>query len=77
MPTEFVATAGISPELQEGPGIVYKDAAEVAEAAVEGMAKGRRVVVPGIANRLGTVAGHLTPHSVALPLLDRFYPVGK
>src|SRR3954453_1333110 len=76
-PTEVVETAGISPDLQEGPKIVYKDPDEVARTAVEGMAKGRRLVVPGLANKLGTVAGHYTPRSVALPLLDKFYPVGK
>jgi short-subunit dehydrogenase len=75
--TEFNEVAGISPGLQDGPRIVWKSPEEVAKNAVDGVAKGRRVVVPGLANRLGTVAGHLTPRSVALPLLDRFYPVGK
>src|SRR3954454_5702921 len=77
VPTEFGETAGISTALQEGPKIVYKDPDEVARPAVEGMAKGRRLVVPGLANKLGTLAGHYTPRSVALPLLDKFYPVGK
>jgi uncharacterized protein len=77
VPTEFVETAGISPDLREGPKIVYKDPDEVARTAVEGMAKGRRLVVPGLANKLGTVAGHYMPRSVALPLLDKFWPVGK
>ena len=49
----------------------------MAKIAVEGLEKGRRVVIPGLANRLGTMAGHYTPRSVAIPLLDKFYPVGK
>ena len=77
VPTEFGETAGISPGLMEGPKVVFKDPDAVARIAVEGMEKGRRVIVPGIANKLGTMAGHYTPRSVALPLLDRFYPVGK
>jgi short-subunit dehydrogenase len=77
VPTEFAETAGISSELFDGPGLVYKRPDEVAKTAVEGMDKGRRVVVPGLANRLGTAFGYYSPKSVALPLLNRFYPVGK
>ena len=77
VPTEFNETAGIGSEFQEGPSIVWKSAEQVAKIGVEAMAKGRRLVVPGLANKLGTVAGHYTPRSVAIPLLDRFYPVGK
>jgi short-subunit dehydrogenase len=77
VPTEFGAAAGIDPGLQDGPRVVYKDPGEVAKTAVDALEKGRRVVVPGLANRIGTLAGHFTPRSVALPLLDRFYPVGK
>jgi short-subunit dehydrogenase len=77
VPTEFGAAAGIDPQLNDGPRVVYKEPADVAKTAVEGLESGRRVVVPGIANRLGTLAGHYTPRSVAIPLLDRFYPVGK
>lgn len=77
VPTEFGENAGISPELMDGPKIVYKDPDEVARTAVDAMAKGRRVAVPGLANKLGTMAGHYVPRSVALPLLDKFYPVGK
>jgi uncharacterized protein len=77
VPTEFGETAGISADLHEGPRVVYKPPDEVARAAIDAMAKGRRVVVPGLANRIGTMFGHLTPRSVAIPLLDRFYPVGK
>ena len=75
--TEFGEAAGISPELQEGPRVVYKPPDEVARTAIDALAKGRRLVVPGLANKLGSVFGHYTPRSVAIPLLDRFYPVGK
>ena len=77
VPTEFMETAGIAAELRNGPSIVYKSPAEVAKSAVEAVEKGRRVVVPGAANRIGSMLGHYTPNPVALKLIDRFYPVGK
>jgi short-subunit dehydrogenase len=76
VPTEFGEAAGIDGELFEVPGAA-KSPGQVAKMAVNGLAKGRRVVVPGLANRLGAVAGHYTPRSIVLPLLGRFYPVGK
>lgn len=77
VPTEFGEQAGIASELMEGPRLVYKQPDEVAKTAVNALDKGRRVVVPGVANRFGSIAGHYTPRSLMLPLLDRFYPVGK
>ncbi|MFL5885872.1 MAG: SDR family NAD(P)-dependent oxidoreductase [Thermoleophilaceae bacterium] len=77
VPTEFAETAGISSELFDGPGALYKQPGDVARTAVDGMDHGRRIVVPGLANRLGTMFGYYSPKSVALPLLNRFYPVGK
>jgi short-subunit dehydrogenase len=76
VPTEFGDTAGIEDELFQVP-TAAKSPEHVAKTGVEAMAKGRRVAVPGVANRLGTLAGHFMPRSIALPLLDRFYPVGK
>jgi short-subunit dehydrogenase len=76
VPTEFGDAAGIDDGLFEVPGAA-KSPEQVAKIAVNAMEKGRRVVVPGIANRLGAVAGHYTPRSIVLPLLGRFYPVGK
>jgi short-subunit dehydrogenase len=77
VPTEFIETAGISSRFQDGPGLIYKTPADVARTAVDAVDKGRRVVVPGVANRIGTVLGQHTPRGVALKLIERFYPVGK
>ena len=74
--TEFGEAAGISEELFEIPGLVYT-AEEMAVAGVEAMEKGRRSVVPGATNLVGAVGGRMLPRSLVLPLIDRFYPVGK
>jgi hypothetical protein len=42
---------------------------------VDGLARNRRVVVPGAVNRATSVAGRHTPRAVLLPLMKRFYPV--
>jgi short-subunit dehydrogenase len=76
VPTEFGGTAGIDDDLFEVPGAA-KSPDHVAKVAVNAMDRGRRVAVPGIANRLGALAGQYTPRSIVLPLLGRFYPVGK
>jgi short-subunit dehydrogenase len=76
VPTEFGDTAGIDDGLFEVPGAA-KSPEQVAKTAVNAMEKGRRVAVPGLANRLGALAGQYTPRSIVLPLLGRFYPVGK
>jgi hypothetical protein len=70
-------SAGIASGLHDGPSALYKRPEEVAKTAVEGLENGRRVVVPGVANWLGTVVGHHTPNAVALPVLDRFYRVAE
>ena len=75
--TEFGEQAGIEEELCSLPDMVVKSSEEVAAAGVKAMEQGRRATVPGVANQLSTVAGHYTPRSVALPLMRRFYPVGK
>jgi short-subunit dehydrogenase len=74
--TEFGETAGISEELMQIPGLSYS-AEQMAAAGVQAMDRGRRAVIPGATNFVGAVGGRLLPRAVVLPLLDRFYPVGK
>ena len=74
--TEFGEAAGIKEELFEIPGLVYT-AEAMAVAGVQAMEKGRRVVIPGAPNLVTAVGGRLMPRSLVLPLIDRFYPVGK
>ena len=52
-------------------------AGDVARAAVEGLAAGRTVVIPGTANRAGAGLAHLAPKSLLLPLMARRHPVLK
>jgi short-subunit dehydrogenase len=49
-------------------------AAQVARAAVEGLAAGRAVVIPGAANRVGAVGAHLVPKAWILPFMARRHP---
>ena len=53
---------------------MWVTAADVAAAAVEGMEKGRRVVIPGAANKVSAVSGHLTPRRMLLPILAKQHP---
>jgi short-subunit dehydrogenase len=46
----------------------------VAEAALEGLERGRAVVVPGIANHLGALGARFAPRSLLLPILARQHP---
>ena len=74
--TGFAESAGISDEEASGslPKIMWVSAEDVAKAAVQGMEKGRSVVIPGAANRVGAAAGYLVPRSLLLPLLARQHP---
>lgn len=42
----------------------------VAAAAIDGMLKGKRSVVPGLLPKTATIAGRLTPRSIAMPLIS-------
>jgi short-subunit dehydrogenase len=59
------------------PDFVWMSAEECARAAVKGLERDKRVVVPGIGNRIGTLAGQHAPRSVLLAAARRFYPPGR
>ena len=59
------------------PDFALMDSPEVAKAGVDGLDKGKRVVIPGAFNQVSALSGRLTPRSVLVPLLRRVYPVGK
>jgi short-subunit dehydrogenase len=77
--TEFAEAAGITEEEAGSslPKIMWVSAADVAKAAIDGMDKGRPVVIPGLANRVGASLAHLTPRRVLLPILARQHPALK
>jgi len=54
------------------PGFVWESAQRVAEAAVAGMEKGRRRVVPGLPARAMTLSQYV-PHGVLVPVIRRVY----
>ena len=56
---------------------MWVPAEEVAKAAVEGLAAGRSVVIPGAVNRTAAVLAHLAPKSFLLPLLAQRHPAMK
>lgn len=69
--TEFAEVAGVGELAESAPEFVWLSAEEVAEAAVDGAAKGKRTVVPGAFNQVGTLLGRVAPRSLSLPLIDR------
>lgn len=69
--TEFTEAAGISQAEEKLPQFFWTDVDDVAREAVEGADKGRRVVVPGIMNRAGALAGQHTPRALILPIAKR------
>jgi short-subunit dehydrogenase len=51
------------------PGPMWKEPADVARAALRGAERGKRVVVPGVPNRLVGLMGRLTPRPLLLRVL--------
>lgn len=74
--TGFGARAGFTDEEAHNalPSMMWLDAADVAKAAVAGMDKGRLVVIPGVANRVGAMFAQVAPRSVLLPILAKGHP---
>ena len=74
--TGFGEAAGFSEEETKEalPAVMWVPAREVARQAVEGMARGRTVVIPGAANRVGAAFARLTPKRLLVPLLARNHP---
>ena len=72
--TEFVEVAEMEDAAAEAPDFLWISASECAKAGVDGLERGRRVVVPNPAVRAGVELSRYTPHSILLPLMRRFYP---
>lgn len=69
--TEFSDVAGMGKQEAELPGGLLMGAQECAEAAIAGMDKGQRVVMPRRAVRAFAWAGKHLPRKVWLPLCNR------
>lgn len=74
--TGFGEAAGIPDEEAEKslPKFMWEDADAVAKAAVDGLASGKGVIVPGVPNRIASVVNHLLPRRLLLPLVARNHP---
>jgi uncharacterized protein len=68
VPTEFAERAGISGGL--APGILTQTAERVAEAGYRGLMRGKRVVVPGLANKLIAIFVRIVPRRLLLRMVD-------
>ena len=69
--TGFADAAGTE-AFDRAPAFTVGDAEDVAEAAVEAMAAGRRTVVPGWVNQLSAFGGRHVPRSLLLPVVNSF-----
>jgi uncharacterized protein len=68
VPTEFQARAGMLSDLF--PPILTRSAGRVASEGYRGLKQGRRVVVPGSANKVVTILARLVPHKILLVMSD-------
>ena len=76
--TEFTRVAGIADsEARALPRFMWVSATDVAEAAVEGLARGRGIVIPGVANRLAATAASHTPRRLLMPMIARTSPIAR
>jgi short-subunit dehydrogenase len=69
VPTEFQARAGVTG--RKFPPLFTRSAEEVARAGYRGLAQGRRLVVPGFANKLVTALTRLVPRPLLLDAAGR------
>jgi short-subunit dehydrogenase len=77
--TGFAEASGFTDEeaSESLPKFMWVPAEQVAKAAVEALAAGRPVIIPGAANRVGAAFGHLIPKSLILPFLAKQHPALK
>ena len=73
VPTEFVEAAGFESVDDKVPAFVWTSVEEVAANAVAGAERGKRVVVPGLLNRAGALAGQHSPRMMVLPIAKRIW----
>ena len=71
--TEFVEVADAADIENRAPGFAWQQPEDVARQAVEGMAKGRRVVAPGLTTKVLSTSGRIAPRPLVLPLLRAAY----
>jgi short-subunit dehydrogenase len=77
--TGFEEVAGFTDQEVEGavPKFMWVAAAEVAKAAIDGLDRGRAVVIPGTPNRVAAYMAHMTPRQLLVPIMARQHPALK
>jgi short-subunit dehydrogenase len=73
--TEFGEAGGFGGADDKIPSFAWLEADKVAEDAIDGLAKGERVVVPGALNQIAAFGGHYMPRALLLPVVRRVWPV--
>jgi uncharacterized protein len=71
--TEFTEAAGMRGVEDRTPDVVWMSAEDVGRHAVEGAARDRRVVVPGLLNQASALAGQHSPRALQLPIVRRIW----
>ena len=66
----FQARAGFSASLPLAK-IAMMDTMSVAEAGYAGLMRGKRLIVPGLSNKITVAVSALTPHSLSLPIIAK------
>jgi short-subunit dehydrogenase len=74
--TSFGADAGIPDEEAEKslPKFMWKQPDAVARIAIDGLAAGKGVIVPGAPNRIASVVNQYLPRRLLLPMVARNHP---
>src|SRR3954468_24088926 len=73
--TEFPDSAGIQDAAEVLPSIFWTQSDQVAEGAVKGLERGKRVVIPGAINRVTALGGQHVPRSLLLRLGGPLNPI--
>jgi short-subunit dehydrogenase len=72
--TEFMQAAeGLEGAEEQLPGVFWMAADAVARQAIDGLEKGKRVVIPGFMNRAGAITGQHAPRALFLPAAKRLW----
>ena len=74
--TGFGESAGIPDEEAEKmlPKFLWEKADAVARTAIDGLDRGKSVIVPGAPNRAAALLNRFAPHRVLLPMVARSHP---
>ncbi|MCG8612975.1 MAG: SDR family oxidoreductase [Pseudomonadales bacterium] len=71
--TGFTEVAGITKIDEIGGNTLWVSAERVANEAINGMDKNRRIVIPGLIAQMQTLGGRYTPRSLLLPILKQVF----